>query len=116
MGITISSEPIDIAINGTIVWFQGDPSATPEWDTLLALNTNYKTPAQRKKVLDKLTDALCAVVNSPEDADVLRKLIGPEVGVSTLRRVAVGYVQAVTGFPTQPPPASTRGGKKTTNT
>jgi hypothetical protein len=106
MSVTINSEPIDVSINGTIVWFQGDPSATPEWDTLLQLNTNYKTTAQRKKVLNQLTEALCALVNTPGDAETLRKLIGPEVGVATLRKVAVGYVEAVTGFPTRLPSTS----------
>lgn len=116
MGITINTEPIDVSINGTIIWFQGDPSATPEWDRLMEMNPSYKGTEERHAKLEELTDALADLTNSPDDAETLRKLIGPEVGVITLKNLAMGYIEAVTGFPTQPPPASTRGGKKTTAT
>lgn len=116
MGIEITSGPIDASINGTVVWFQGDPSATPEWDTLVNMNVAYKTPAERQAKLEALTDALAALTDSEHDAETLRKLVGPGVGVMTLRNLARSYIAEVTGFPTQPPPGSTRGGKKTTDT
>lgn len=103
MGITINTEPIDVDIDGTIIWFQGDPSATPAWDRLLELGMSYKTKTARAKAKKEYTEALVSVTNSPEDAEQFLKL---DLGVVTLRKVATGYVQAVTGFPTQPPSTS----------
>lgn len=113
MGITINTEPIDVTIDGTTINFQGDPLPSPEWDTLMEVEWTYTTSEGREKAKTELTDALAALTHSAEDADLFRKL---DLGVITMRKVAHGYMEAVTGFPTKPPAGSTGRSKKTGGT
>lgn len=97
--INITIEPIELVINGTSVFMQADPSATPDWATLLDTEVSYTDPKKRQTAHDAMTDALAAMASTPEDADLLRKL---DLGTATLKTVAQAYVVEVTGFPTQP--------------
>lgn len=99
MGITIDTEPIEIVIDGTTICMQSDPTATEHWDALLEIEVTFSDPEKREASRKAMTDALTSMTHTPDDAEQLTKL---ELGVVTLQKVAVGYIEAVTGFPTQP--------------
>lgn len=103
MSVVINSEPVEIVIDGTSVMFQGDPMPSPEWDTLMETEWSYSTAEGREKAKTDLTEALAALTASDGDAETFRKL---DAGVTTLRKISYGYVEAVTGFPTKPSPGS----------
>lgn len=95
--IEITTEPHELIINGDTILMQGDPSAGTHWSVLLDLEMAYKTQAERDAVAKQIIDALVGMAETPEDG---KKLKAMGLGIVTLRRVAMGYVEAVTGFPT----------------
>lgn len=113
MGVIINTEPIELVIDGTTILMQADPTASPAWDALMEAEASYKTPEARDQSKKALTDALTVLAHTPEDAETLAKL---DLGVATLYRAALGYAEAVTGFPTQPPSTSTKRSKATSGT
>lgn len=108
MGIEITTEPIDVSVEGTKFFMQGDPSNTPEWVTLMELRVTYGT--KRDASREALIEALAGLAHSDDDASIIRDLT---VGTATLERTGHAYVQAVTGFPTQPPAGSTKTSRRT---
>jgi hypothetical protein len=110
--INVTTEPTEVTVNGTTFHLQGDPSATPEWDTLLETEMFY-TGDKAKISRAELVEALAGLAVSPEDAETIRGL--PD-GNKTLWNMAMAYIREVTGFPTQPPASSTPRSKKTGGT
>lgn len=98
MAIKVTTEPIEMNIDGTTVFMQGDPSAGPHWGTLLDTPIAFSSQEQRDNMRTVLTEALAGMAETPEDAEALR---GLDLGQVTLRKVATAYSEAVTGFPTQ---------------
>jgi hypothetical protein len=110
MGVNITNEPVEIAIEGQETFYlQGDPTATPEWETLLEVEVFYSGP-KRETSHKELTDAMAGLAETPDDSAKVHALT---CGTKTLRRASRGYVEAVTGFPTQPSKSSTRGSRAT---
>lgn len=105
MSIEITTEPIELVIDGTTILMQSDPSASPAWDALMEIEVSYTDPKARDKAKTGLTEAFASMTVSKEDADLFRKL---DLGVATLRKIAHAYAAEVTGFPTQPPQRSTK--------
>jgi hypothetical protein len=103
MGIEITTEPIEVIVDGVKFFMQGDPSATTDWHTLMEMKVSYGK--DREKIHKELVDALAAMAHTPEDADIIRSL---DAGTATLERTGKAYVQAVVGFPTPPPSRSTK--------
>lgn len=103
MGIIITTEPVEISIDGTTFFMQGDPTNSKEWATLLEVEVFYGD--KQAESHQQLTDALAALAESPEDATIIKAL---DVGTKTLKLAAEGYVSEVTGFPTQPAKRSTK--------
>lgn len=103
MGITINTEPIELVIDGTTIAMQCDPTATSHWDALLEIEVTFSDPKKRDTARKAMTDALTSMAHTPDDAEQLVKL---DLGVVILQKVAVGYIEAVTGFPTQQPSPS----------
>jgi hypothetical protein len=97
--VTVTVEPIELVINGTSIQMQGDPSASPEWGAILDVPISYGTQEERDSMAELLTANLSAMTETDEDAALLKSL---GLGPVTLKKAAEGYVQAVTGFPTQP--------------
>lgn len=97
--VEITTEPIELVIDGTSVSMLGDPSATPEWETLIAIPLSYSNLAERDELRDKLKAALAGLAETPEDGERLTKLV---IGCKTAENAARGYVSAVAGFPTRP--------------
>lgn len=111
MGIEITTEPIDVSVDGTVFWLQGDPSNNPAWDKLMVTNVVIGDPKKRQAAHKAMVEALAAMAATPEDAETLRKVFDTdtEAGTITLDRTVKAYIREVTGFPTQPPPTSTGG-------
>lgn len=97
MAIIITTEPIDVNVNGVTFQMQADPTASPEWGILLETEVTYGT--NREESHTKLVEALAALAQTPEDAETIR---GLDVGTRTLKVTAERYVQEVAGFPTKP--------------
>ena len=111
MGIEITTEPIDVSVDGTVFWLQADPSNSPAWDTLMQTNVVLGDAKKRQAAHTAMVDGLAAMAVTVEDADTLRKVFDTdsEAGTITLDRTVKEYIKAVTGFPTQPPSTSTNG-------
>lgn len=104
MSVNITTEPIEIVIDGVSFFMQGDPTNSKEWAVLLEVEVFYGD--KQADSHQALTDALASLAESPEDADTIKSLT---CGTKTLKLAAEGYVSEVTGFPTQPPKRSTKG-------
>lgn len=112
MGIEITTEPIDVTVNGVTFNMLGDPTASPEWDALMEVEVFYTGPkadASRKELIE----ALAGLAETETDAVTIRSL---KDGTKVLWRVAMAYIGEVTGFPTQPPASSTKRSKGTSTT
>ncbi len=109
MSVNITTEPVEVSIDGTVFFLQGDPTNSKEWDVLLETEVFY-TGKKQAPSHQALVDALVAVAETPQDAETVKSLT---VGTRTLKRVADGYVLEVTGFPTQPRKPSTTRSKGT---
>lgn len=94
--------------DGTTIQFQGDPSASDEWDVLM--EAPY---AIGKRNLPELTEALAALTVSSKDAEKLRKA---NLGGRTMNETVNWYIEAVTGFPLGRPANSGEDGKPTNGT
>lgn len=94
-----------ITEDGTKILFQGDPSASSEWDALM--EAPYAV-GNRNRV--QLVETLAALAASPKDAEALRKA---NLGGRTINETVEWYIGAVTGFPLGQPATSTKGSKKT---
>lgn len=103
MGIHITTEPVDVTINGVTFNLQGDPTNTPQWRALLETKVAYGSDQQKSH--EKLVEALVGLAETPEDAEIIR---GLTAGTRTLQVASEQYVKAVTGFPTQPSKPSTK--------
>lgn len=104
MSVNITTEPIEIVIDGTSFLLQGDPTNSKEWSVLLETEVSYGT--KQAESHQALTDALVGLAETPDDATTIK---GLTVGTRTLKRAAEAYVREVTGFPTVPPKRSTKG-------
>lgn len=107
--IAVAHEPHTLEIDGELIaYMQADPSASPEWETLLttpyAIGSNGRT---------ELIEALAALAETPEDG---KKLIKADPGGRTINTLVDGYVEAVTGFPVGRPPNSTKGSRTKSTT
>lgn len=103
MGVNITTEPVEMVIDGTTFFLQGDPTNSKEWAVLLETEVSYGS--KQAEAHAALTDALVGLAETVEDGEIIR---GLTVGTRTLKRAAEGYVQEVTGFPTQPAKRSTK--------
>lgn len=90
--------------DGTTILFQGDPSASPDWDALM--EAPYAI-GNRNRV--ELIEALARLAASPEDAEALHKA---NLGGRTINETVEWYIEAVTGFPIRRPANSTRASKR----
>jgi hypothetical protein len=104
MSVNITTEPIEIVIDGVSFLMQGDPTASPDWEKLLETEVFYSGD-KREKSHKELLDAMAALAETPQDAETIHALT---CGTKTLRRASSGYVEAVTGFPTQPSKRGTK--------
>lgn len=112
MGIEITTEPIDVEVNGVTFSMQGDPTASEAWAVLLDTEIFYLGP-KAESSRKELVEALASLAHTETDAETIRSL---KDGNKTLKAVAMGYVSEVTGFPTQPPSTSKGRSKKTSAT
>lgn len=101
--ITVTTEPIELDINGVLVTMEGDPSAGEDFAALMDLPIQWGSQKERDATTAGLIERLSAMALSEADIAAL-KTIPP----ATLKRAAEAYVQAVTGFPTQPSKSSGR--------
>lgn len=107
--IEINTEPHELILDGeTVCFMQADPSAGPEWDTLLT--TSYAIGNHGRT---ELLAALASLAQTPEDG---KKLIKSNPGGRTVNLLVDRYVEAVTGFPVGRPPTSTKSSKKRSGT
>lgn len=97
--ITVTTEPIDIEIDGTVVWFQGDPSGGPAWGSLMDVDISYQSAEQRDKAQTDLKEILLGFCADEDSAATFKEM---DLGIITMKNLAKAYVQEVTQFPTQP--------------
>lgn len=95
-------------VDGTKILFQGDPSATEEWDALMT--APYAIGNRNRP---ELVEALAALTATPKDAEKLRKA---NLGGRTVNETVEWYIEAVTGFPLGRPATSTKGSKPISGT
>lgn len=104
MSVKITTEPVEVSLDGTTFFLQGDPTNSSEWAALLETEVSYGE--KQAESHQTLLDALAALAETPEDADTIK---GLTVGTRTLKLGAEGYVREVTGFPTVQSKSSTKG-------
>lgn len=103
--IELTTNAVDISIDGTIVWFQGDPSGGPAWGQLMDVDINYTTAAERDAAQATLKEILLGFC-ADDDSRVAFKDM--DLGIITLKNLAKAYVAEVTAFPTPPSKPSNR--------
>lgn len=103
MGINITTVPVDVTVDGVSFQLQGDPTNSQAWATLLETEIAYGTKQGESHTA--LIEALAGLAETPADAETIK---GLECGTRTLDLVSRRYVEAVTGFPTQPSKSSTK--------
>lgn len=104
MAINVTTTPAEVTVNGVTFYMKPDPTNSDEWDTLMATAVVFSDPKKRKAAHAAMLDAMAALANTPEDAEMCRKIFtdSTDVGTATLRYVSIEYVKEVTGFPTEP--------------
>lgn len=103
--INITTEPVEISVNGTTFFLDGDPTNSPTWAVLLEIKVVYTDAKKRQTAHNALVDALEKLAATPEDAAIVREW-GPKEGTATIELVCKEYAKAVLGFPTKPQSSS----------